>query len=223
MRPAQTFPPGVKLFRLFLAVFTTVMITACSVMGIRSTEEPNYSVVQNEDRFEVRHYEAIVIAETLVNAGFDEAGNIGFRRLFNYISGENRSATEISMTAPVMARDEKRLRGAKISMTAPVTGEKTAKGWRYAFVLPSDFSLATAPRPESPEVSLKQIPARKAAVVRFTGSWSESAYEENLAALQRWMQKNSLEADSLPRIAGYDPPWTLPFLRRNEIIIDIKS
>ena len=223
MKAEQSYLPGVKLWRLVFAVFATMLITACSVMGIRSTAEPNYVVLQTEDRFEVRHYDAIVIAETLVDAGFDEAGDIGFRRLFAYISGDNQSAAEISMTAPVMALDEKHSSGEKISMTAPVTGEKTAQGWRYAFVLPSDYTLATAPRPESPDVKLQQISARKAAVVRFTGFWSETAYEKNLAALQSWMQRSGLEADSLPRIAGYDPPWTLPFLRRNEIIIDIKS
>ena len=223
MKSAQTRPPGLKLYRVFFAMFTIVTITACSVVGIRSTEEPVYSVLQNEDRFEVRSYEAIVIAETLVDADFDEAGDIAFRRLFAYISGDNKSAAEISMTAPVMALDEARGTGEKISMTAPVTGEKTARGWRYAFVLPSDYTIDTAPIPDSPEITLKRLPARQAAVVRYSGSWGEGAYEKNLAELRSWMRQNNLEADSLPRVAGYDPPWTLPFLRRNEIIIDIKS
>lgn len=191
-------------------------------MGIRNTEEPAYSVLQNEERFEVREYGSMVIAETLVDSDFDDAGDIAFRRLFAYISGDNKSTTEIRMTAPVMAWDEKRSSGEKISMTAPVTGEKSAQGWLFAFVLPSDYTLATAPVPDSSEVELKLVPARKAAVVRYSGSWNEAGYERNLAALQKWMQQNSLEGSSLARIAGYDPPWTLPFLRRNEIIIDLK-
>jgi len=209
-----------------LALVTTAVIllqSGCSLVGIRSTEEPNYSLLQNEDRFEVREYEALVIAETLVDSDFDDAGNIAFRRLFAYISGDNETAAEIAMTAPVMAHDENGSSGEKISMTAPVTGEETPRGWRFAFVLPSGYRLATAPVPGNPDVRLEQVPARKVAVLRYSGSWNETAYEDNLEKLQQWMRRNQLEADSLPRVAGYDPPWTLPFLRRNEVMIDIKS
>lgn len=223
MKPEHASSQKTNLCRLFSVAFFTLMITGCSVVGIRSTEEPNYAVLQGEDRFEVRQYDSIVIAETLVDAEFDKAGDIAFRRLFAYISGDNQTAAKISMTAPVMALDEKRSSGEKISMTAPVTGQKIAQGWRYAFVLPSDYTIDNAPVPDSPDIILKQIPARKAAVIGYSGLWDEEAYEENLAALQSWMRQNNLEADSLPRVAGYDPPWTLPFLRRNEIIIDIKS
>lgn len=151
------------------------------------------------------------------------AGNIAFGRLFGYISGDNAAALEIATTAAVMARDENRASGEKISMTAPVTGQQTAEGWRFAFVLPSGYTLASAPVPNDPEVRPGQVPARRVAVVRYSGSWSETTYAENLALLQQWMRQNRLEAASLPRVAGYDPPWTLPFRRRNEVMIDIKD
>ena len=223
MKSEQTSPMVATLARSLVVVLITLFLSGCSLMGIRSTEEPNFSLLQNEDRFEVRKYEALVIAETLVDASFDDAGSIAFKRLFDYISGNNEATSEIAMTAPVMALDENRSSSEKISMTAPVTGQETALGWRFAFVLPSDYTLATAPVPGNPRVSLKQVPARKVAVVRYSGSWSETTYEENLKQLQQWMRQNQLEADSLPRVAGYDPPWTLPFLRRNEVMIDIKS
>lgn len=223
MKPAPTSPLRAVLPRSLLAAFIILLQSGCSLMGIRSAPEPNYSVLQKEDRFEVREYETLVIAETLVDASFDEAGNIAFRRLFGYISGDNAAASEIAMTAPVLALDESRSSGEKISMTAPVSGQETALGWRFAFILPSGYTLASAPLPSNPEVILDQVPARKAAVVRYSGSWSETAYAENLRLLQQWMQQNQLEAGSLPRVAGYDPPWTLPFLRRNEVIIDIKN
>ena len=159
----------------------------------------------------------------MVDASFDDAGGVAFRRLFGYISGDNQSAVEIAMTAPVMAADESTPAGEEIAMTAPVTGQQTALGWRYAFVLPSDYTLATAPLPGNPEVRLEQVSARKVAVVRYSGSWTEANYTRNVQLLQQWMSQNQLEADSLPRVAGYDPPWTLPFLRRNEVMIDIKS
>ena len=180
-------------------------------------------MLQSEDRFEVREYGALLVAETLVDATFDDAGNIAFKRLFGYISGDNEAASEIAMTAPVMALDENRSGGEEISMTAPVTGQQTDLGWRFAFVLPSDYMLASAPVPSNPEVSLAQVPARKVAVLRYSGSWSETTYQKKLQLLQNWMRQNRLEAASLPRVAGYDPPWTLPFLRRNEIMIDIKN
>ncbi len=223
MKPKRTSPSRAALPRSLLAGLIILLQSGCSLVGIRTTEEPNYAVLKQEDRFEVRQYEALVVAETLVDENFDDAGNIAFRRLFGYISGDNAAASEIAMTAPVMALDENRAGGEKISMTAPVTGEETALGWRFAFVLPSEYTLAKAPLPTSPEVSLAQVPARKVAVVRYSGSWNEQAYAENLELLRQWMQQNRLQADSLPRVAGYDPPWTLPFLRRNEVMIDLKN
>lgn len=191
-------------------------------MGIRNAEEANYSVIENQKPFEVRNYEALVIAETLIEASFDEAGNIAFKRLFGYISGDNVAASEIAMTAPVLTVDENRGGGKKISMTAPVISEKSGPRWRFAFVLPAEYTLETAPSPNNTAVDLVLVPARKVAAVRYSGSRSEAAYETNLKLLQDWMQQSGYEADSLPRLAGYDPPWTLPFLRRNEVLIDIK-
>jgi hypothetical protein len=223
MNPDHTSPMRAILPRRLLALAIILLQSGCSLVGIRSTAEPAYSVLQSDEPFEVREYETLVIAETLVDASFDDAGGIAFRRLFGYISGDNEAASKIAMTAPVMALDENNPSGEKIAMTAPVTGQKTALGWRFAFVLPSGYTLANAAMPSNPEVSLKQVPARKVAVVAYSGSWSEAGYDENLKLLQQWMLQNQLKADSLPRVAAYDPPWTLPFLRRNEVMIDVKS
>ena len=223
MNPDQTSPMRAILPRPLLALAIILLQSGCSLVGVRSTGEPDYSVLQSDELFEVREYEPLIVAETLVDASFDDAGSIAFRRLFGYISGDNEAAAEIAMTAPVMALDENNSSGEKISMTAPVTGQETALGWRFAFVLPSTYTLANAPMPGNPEVSLKQLPARKVAVVRYPGSWNEAGYDENLKLLQQWMLQNQLKVDSLPRAAAYDPPWTLPFLRRNEVMIDIKS
>ena len=209
--------------RSLIAGVVILLQSGCSLVGIRTTEEPNFTVLQQEAHFEVREYAPVVVAETLVDEPFDEAGNIAFGRLFGYISGKNAAFTEIAMTAPVMALDESRASGEQISMTAPVIGEETPRGWRFAFVLPADYTLDGAPRPSNPEVRLNRIPARKVAVLRYSGSWNETAYAENFELLRQWMRQNRLQADSLPRVAAYDPPWTLPFLRRNEVMIDIGS
>ena len=223
MNSKSTSSVPAQLLRPLLAGFIILLQSGCSLVGIRSTAEPNYSVLQSEDQFEVREYDTLVTAETLVDERFDEAGGIAFRRLFGYISGDNAAASEIAMTAPVMALDENRASGEKISMTAPVTGQETTQGWRFAFVLPAEYTLASAPLPTNPEVRLEQVPARRVAVVRYSGSRSETANAENLKLLQQWMRQNQLQADSLPRVAAYDPPWTLPPLRRNEVMIDIKG
>ena len=108
-------------------------------------------------------------------------------------------------------------------MAAPVTAEKSSRGWRFAFVLPAGYRLDNAPKPTREDVKLATVPARRVAVKRYSGWWNEASYRENLQLLQDWMRQNGLEADSQPRYAGYDPPWTLPFLRRNEVMIDIRS
>ena len=223
MKSKQTSPPSRLFPRSLIAFLMIVFQTGCSLFGVRTAEEANYQIIDAQDPFEVREYEALLVAETIVDANFDEAGNIAFKRLFGYISGANRAQQEIAMTAPVMALDEQPSDGEKIAMTAPVSGEKVALGWRFAFVLPAEYSLDSAPLPTSPEVKLALLPARRVAVVRYSGSRSEVAYDRNLESLRGWMRQRQLEAASSPRFAGYDPPWTLPFLRRNEVLIDIKS
>ena len=108
-----------------IAAVIILLQSGCSLVGIRSTAEPAYSVLKQDELFEVREYDQLIVVETVVDASFDDAGGIAFRRLFGYISGDNESAAEIAMTAPVMAADESTPAGEEISMTAPVTGQET--------------------------------------------------------------------------------------------------
>ena len=91
----------------------------------------------------------------------------------------------------------------------------------YSFVLPASYTLETTPLPSNPEVKLAVIPRKKVAVIRYAGSWKEQTMREKSEELDEWIQANGLKRLSKPRSARYDPPWTLPFLRRNEIMIDI--
>ncbi len=197
------------------------LATGCTFFGIRTSEEASYVVIDKHDRIEIREYDALVVVETYVNAGYDEAGNIAFKKLFAYISGENLSKTKIAMTAPVMSKERDAMVGDKIPMTSPVLSERQAKGWRYSFVLPASYTLETTPLPSNPEVKLAVIPRKKVAVIRYAGSWKEQTMREKSEELDEWIQANGLKRLSKPRSARYDPPWTLPFLRRNEIMIDI--
>ena len=203
------------------AICVSFFTTGCSFFGIRNTEEAGYAVIDERDQIEIREYDELVVVETFVNTDYEEAGTIAFKKLFAYISGENISKTKISMTAPVMSKEGDAPEGDKIPMTSPVLGQRQAKGWRYSFVLPTGYTLEAAPLPSDPEVKLAVIPRKKVAVIRYSGSWKEQTMREKSEKLVEWIQTNGLERLSSPRSARYDPPWTLPFLRRNEIMIDV--
>ena len=195
-----------------------LLASACSVVGIRTVEEAGYAVIAEEGAFEVRDYGPLVVAETRVEGGMGENQNRAFFRLFDYISGENEVGQEIAMTAPVFQQPE----GTKIAMTAPVFQERTESGWSMAFVLPREFSLETAPRPTSAAVVLREVPATRMAVVRYSGLRSEQALERHTERLLAWISEQELETRSGPRSAAYDPPFTVPFLRRNEVLIEVE-
>ena len=181
-------------------------------------EEAPYTTVEQRGNYELRQYQPYVVAETVVEGSFEDVGSEAFRRLFGYISGRNRSAKSIAMTAPV----EQAAAAEKIAMTAPVTQEKSGDRWRVAFVLPSSYTLATAPQPDDPSVTLALSPERLVAAVRYSGTWSRARYEENLQALERFIVGEGLESAGEPTFARYDPPFMPWFLRRNEILIPVQ-
>ncbi|MBT8135218.1 MAG: heme-binding protein [Gammaproteobacteria bacterium] len=198
------------------------LTSGCSLVGISNVEEAAYTVVIEDDNFELRDYEPMVIVETTVDDDFDNAGNKAFHRLFAYISGNNVANSEIAMTAPVIADQAAASPGTDIAMTAPVLQEYSQGGWRYAFVLPADSTLETAPKPLDDKVRLAQVPAKKVAVVQFSGFSSEERMQDKTSELNGWISANELTPLSEPRWAGYNPPWTIPFLRRNEVMIDVQ-
>lgn len=182
-------------------------------------KEPAHTVIEREEPFEVRDYQSYVVAETFVDGAFDSVGNEGFQRLFRYISGDNRGAEKITMTAPV----EQEAASAKIAMTAPVEQQGADGRWRIAFVLPASYTLVNAPRPTDERVVLAEVPQRRMAVVRYRGTWSEARYGKELAELRRFIRERGLTAAGEPVFARYDPPFMPWFLRRNEIQIPVKG
>ena len=182
-------------------------------------EEPAHTVIEREGPFEVRDYRNYVVAETFVAGSFDAVGNEGFQRLFRYISGENSAAEKITMTAPV----EQEAASAKIAMTAPVEQQRAGARWRIAFVLPSSYTLANAPRPTDDRVVLTEVRPRRMAVVRYRGTWSEARYGKELATLRKFIGARGLTAVGEPVFARYNPPFMPWFLRRNEIQIPVQG
>ena len=191
-----------------------------SVFGVVDVEEAEYDVLSQDGPIELREYAELVLVETRVDADFDDAGDIAFRRLFAYISGANAANDEIAMTAPVIASAGSD--GEEIAMTAPVLSQPYKDGWRYAFVLPASYTIDSAPLPTNSSVSLGRRPKRKVAVIRHSGLWREATMRAHTEVLVDWIETEGLSATSPPIFAGYNPPWTLPFLRRNEVMIEVE-
>ncbi len=201
-----------------IAIVTTIFLSGCSVFGIRSADEPSYDVRNDYGHIQIRHYPTLVVAQTEINAEYKTASSLGFQRLAGYIFGNNKKQQSIAMTAPVIQEQA----AERLSMTAPVMQQKSGTVWLMAFVLPKNYSLLTAPVPLDSSVLIQEIPGKEVAVIRYSGSLSEQGIEEKSVELANWLVKQHYKAISPPRSAAYDPPWTLPFLRRNEVHIDIE-
>ena len=215
---------SVALIGLFLGILGT--------SNAMATEEPKYEVVFSEGDMEVRRYAPMLIAEAEVEGSMDEASNKGFRLIADYIFGNNQSSdseqrSKIAMTAPVTVEPQ----SSRISMTAPVTVEpqsaetdmQAARRWRIHFVMPSQYTLDTIPRPRNSAVKLREVPASHHAVHRYSGFNTLSRVQKKTEELLQWTAAKSLTITGNPQLSRYDPPWTLPMFRRNEIMVEIAA
>lgn len=207
--------------RLDLLCAVALLLFANLAMAI---EEPKYTLMEKSGAFELRAYAPKVVAETLVDGSLDAASSAGFRRIADYIFGNNTahngSNEKISMTAPVtMAAKSDKSPSEKISMTAPVTMQQTEGKWRMYFVMPSQYTLSTLPTPNNPAVTLRELPAARMAVARFSGLAGEEKTAKKTAELMAWLKSKNIAPVGEPELARYNPPWTLPFLRRNEVMV----
>jgi len=195
-------------------------LVVASILGAgdaMAVEEAAYTVTTRDGRFEIRDYAPHVVAETLVEGTLEEAGTKAFNRLFRYISGGNRSREKVAMTAPVSQQPQ----GEKIAMTAPVAQQRVREQWAVSFMMPAAYTLETLPAPEDPQVTLRQVPARRIAAVRYSGSWSEKGYLRHKSELESWMSTKGLASAGDPQWARYNSPFSLWFLRRNEVLIPV--
>lgn len=203
--------------RAGILMVMTLFNTACSVFGVRSEETPKYEVLQKGADKEIRQYSSYIVAKVEVQGDYEKSQREGFRILAGYIFGGNQSKTKISMTAPVeQAKSE------KIAMTAPVELGPTATGWTMAFSMPSKYKIEDLPIPNDNRVKLEEVPSKIVGVITYTGSRSEELNREKASDLESWLRKEAgYEITGLARYAGYDPPWTLPPFRRNEMMFDL--
>ena len=201
------------LQRLLLTFsFIATLLLAMSPPA-HAIEEPTYTVVQKTEAFEVRQYAPYLVAEVVVPGPASEAGGQGFNLLGGYIFGKNKGERKLEMTAPVTQTPAP----VKLEMTAPVTQAATTGGFLVQFVMPKGYTLATLPEPVDARVKLREVPGSRLAVIRFSGSWSQSTYEENLQTLRQALSAAGLATTGEPVSSRYNSPFSLPFLRRNEI------
>lgn len=181
-----------------------------------AVEELQYRVVQTDGNFELRDYAAHLVAETRVTADVAEAGDIGFSRLFRYISGANSAGREVAMTAPVVQAPSE-----KIAMTAPVMQAADGESFVVGFVVPSAYTRESVPKPLDPSVYIREVPARRVASWRYSGRWTEDNFRDSERQLREHMAETGLEASGPATIARYNSPFMPAFLRRNEVLIPV--
>ena len=193
--------------------FLLLLTLATMPLFSHAIEEPDYEVVRTFDNVELRRYAPYVVAEVVLDTSAEDAGNQAFPILAGYIFGKNKGEKKFAMTAPVTQTAAPM----RMDMTAPVTQAAVAGGMQVQFVLPKGVTLATAPEPIDPRVQLRVMPAATWAVIRYSGTWSQSNYLEHLDELKAALQAAGVATQGEPVLARYNAPFTPWFMRRNEI------
>jgi effector-binding domain-containing protein len=200
------------------AILSLVALLAATAVAI-TFGGPKYQVIDSVGEVEIREYEPYLVAETAVDGDLETAGNRGFRILAKYIFGDNQGKRRIAMTTPV---SQEQVRGTKIAMTAPVTQEKAGDTYVLQFMMPSEYSRAELPEPNDSRITIREIPARSFAAVRYSGTWSKRNYEKHLEQLLDTLKTEGYAPVGDPIWARYDPPFMPWFLRRNEILTEFR-
>ena len=240
----------VALMSSFVPAFVPAFALATTLLLVpqrsHAIEEPAYEVVQTlpergagagsaDASIEIRQYAPYVVAEVVMEASFERAGNQAFPLLAGYIFGKNKGERKFAMTAPVTQAPEPAT-PVKLAMTAPVIQQPDAAGanasgasanagvrpHRVQFVLPRTVTLDTAPEPLDPRVQLRQVPAARWAVIRYSGTWSQANHDEHLARLRAALEQAGIATQGEPLLARYNGPMTPWFLRRNEVWLAVK-
>jgi hypothetical protein len=205
-----------------LAIGAMLLLAGANAVAI---EEPKYEVVKTYPDFELRRYAPYLVAETEVSGDFDEVGNKAFRVLAAYIFGENRAQEKMEMTATVNQRPVAE-EGEKMAMTAPVTqrpkGGADPDTYVLSFVMPSGYTLDTLPEPLNPQVRLREEPAKLMAVRGYSGRWTQANYREHESQLLAAVERAELTPIGVPVYARYNSPFSLWFLRRNEVMVEVE-
>ncbi len=212
-----------RLWTVSLLSLTAILVVAAVAIAFGGErvahESPKYQVIDSFGQVEIRQYSPYLVAETAVDGDLETAGNQGFRILAKYIFGDNQGEQKIAMTTPV---SQERAKGTKIAMTAPVTQEKAGDKYVLQFMMPSEYSRAELPEPNDARITIREMPERSFAAVRYSGTWSKRNYEMHLQQLLDTLSEQGYAPVGDPIWARYDPPFMPWFLRRNEILTEFR-
>jgi len=177
-----------------------ILLVLISILTLSSQtmayEEANYEVIKENKNYEIRKYFDRLVIET------DSTEGNGFRKLFNYISGNNEEKKEIKMTVPV-------------------TQENKDGNMKMQFYLPSKFNKDNAPKPSNPEIKVLNIESGYYAVIKYSGRSSDKNFIKNKDILEKELKKDDIIILSSPIRASYNSPFTLPILKRNEVMFRV--
>jgi len=202
----------------FAILFCGSILVGCAMVGpiMSDVEKPKYQATALTNEIELRSYDPMLVAMVQMSGSRKDVISEGFRVLADYIFGNNTLEQNISMTAPVEQQA-----GQKISMTAPVQQQQRSNSWMISFVMPKQFTLKTIPKPNNEMVKINEVPAQRFITIRFSGSNSDDNIRKNESALFNYITQNKINVTGEPKYAFYNPPWTLPFMRRNEIMVQL--
>jgi hypothetical protein len=209
--------PLFRAMPVWLSTGLTLSLLLIGAAPAMAIEEPSYRVITQSEPFEIREYPPLIVAQVEVPGDLSEASSAGFRLIANYIFGNNISVRDGGLTTAEPVPE-------KIAMTVPVIaeGKGDQKTWLIQFVMPKQYTLETLPKPNNPQVKLLAMGPQKLAVVRFTGFISDDKVQEKTAELMAWIKSRNALPLGNPRLARYNPPWSIPWMRRNEILIPIQ-
>lgn len=208
-----------------LIILTAILVSGCSMFGDSKVEIAPYKVIetaQDNSKIELREYESMILASTPMKTNKDDGRNSSFFKLFNYISGDNIDNSKIAMTAPVLMDKDIEKTGKEIPMTAPVFMDSVGNNAVMSFVLPDSFTLKTTPKPTNPDVTITEVKNYIVATIQFSGLLSDSNISKNKDLLDQWIIDQGYNITGDYKTAGYNAPFTLPMLRRNEVLIPVK-
>ena len=215
LQPSQTARRRRILYSVAGGLVLVFFVIAIAGPVMSRVEQPEYKVEAAAGAIEIRSYGPMIAAEAFVEGERNAAIREGFRLIAAYIFGANKPNAKIAMTAPVQQQRQ------TIDMTAPVTQQRAGKAWTVRFIMPRSTTMETLPMPTEPRISLKPYPSRRFIAVTFSGFARDAAIEEHTQALRRYASEHGVLTVEEPLLAFYDPPWTLPFFRRNEVMLEL--
>lgn len=219
----QSWPSGGLTYRrrvIWIAASFVVLLVMGGIAAgplMSDVEQPKYDVRTSDGSIEIRAYGPMIAAEAQVEGQRQVAIREGFGLIAAYIFGANKPNAKVAMTAPVQQQSAQ-----KVAMTAPVTQQAEGDSWTVRFIMPSSWTLETLPAPNDPRVMLKPIPERRMIVIRFSGTADDALIQTKTAELRNYASEHKLATTGEPLFAFYNPPWTLPILRRNEIMLELQ-